>query len=493
MDKAFSSDERLFRKNKWFYSLGGIGRDMAYSLFASFLLLYVMYTRELTSAQFAAIGVIMAICRVWDGINDPVMGGIIENTRSRFGKFKPWIIIGAVTNAAVLVVLFSNRVKGWGFVVLFTFLYLIWDITFTMNDIGYWSMLPSLTSEPRQRDSITSLANLFAGIGAIVATGLIPIFTNGEMAIGGNSITGYAAVSAIIAAIFVLCQLMTSLCVRERAVSQREKEEHIGLKKMAKVIVKNDQLMWVTLIMLLYNLGSSFLTAFGVNYIYLEKGYNGSLVTMFVAFYAVASVLINALYPKFAEKLSRNRLAAIALGVTVAGYALFFFNEILFPMSMAILCAEAFIISAGQSLFYMVVTICLTNTIEYNEYKTGSRDEAIIFSLRPFMAKMSSALEQVVLTLVYIAIGMTVITNQITDYENQANMGKITEEAKTAGIANVLNEAPSSTAFWLKVFIVVLPVVLIAIAYFVMRKKTKIDEKEYSRMLAEIKARKENA
>ena len=245
--------------------------------------------------------------------------------------------------------------------------------------------------------------------------------------------------------------------------------------------------------MLLYNLGSSFLTAFGVNYIYLEKGYNGSLVTMFVAFYAVASVLINALYPKFAEKLSRNRLAAIALGVTVAGYALFFFNEILFPMSMAILCAEAFIISAGQSLFYMVVTICLTNTIEYNEYKTGSRDEAIIFSLRPFMAKMSSALEQVVLTLVYIAIGMTVITNQITDYENQANMGKITEEAKTAGIANVLNEAPSSTAFWLKVFIVVLPVVLIAIAYFVMRKKTKIDEKEYSRMLAEIKARKENA
>jgi melibiose permease/lactose/raffinose/galactose permease len=286
---------------------------------------------------------------------------------------------------------------------------------------------------------------------------------------------------------------MTCIGVKERPISAKEKEEHIGFKRMIKVIIKNDQLMWVTLIMLLYNLGSAFLTAFGVNYIYLEKGYNGSLVTVFVAFYAIASVLINALYPKIAAKFTRNKMAAIALIVTIVGYALFFLNGAPLPMGMGILCAEAFIISAGQSLFYMVITICLTNTIEYNEYKTGSRDEAIIFSLRPFMAKMGSALEQVVLTLVYIAIGMTAITNRITDYENQANMGNITEEAKSSGIADVLNGASPSTAFWLKVFIVVLPVLLITIAYFVMRKKMKINEKEYNRMLEEIKARKENA
>jgi Na+/melibiose symporter-like transporter len=151
---------------------------------------------------------------------------------------------------------------------------------------------------------------------------------------------------------------------------------------------------------------------------------------------------------------------------------------------------EAVIISAGQSLFYMVITICLTNTIEYNEYKTGERNEAIIFSLRPFMAKMASALEQVVLTVVYITVGMTAITNKITEFENKANMGEISEQIKTEEIAKVLNSAPSSTAFWLKVFIVALPIVLIFAAFFTMKKKVKIDEKEYVRMLSEIEKRK---
>jgi melibiose permease/lactose/raffinose/galactose permease len=231
-------------------------------------------------------------------------------------------------------------VQGWSFVVLFAVLYFIWDITFTMNDIAYWSMLPSLTSEPKQRDSIASLANLFANIGSIIAIGLIPIFTNGEMAIGGNSITGYAVVATVIAVIFFLCQVMTCAGVRGKKGISYQSGEHIGLKKMPKVIIKNDQLLWVTLIMLLYNLGSSFLTAFGVNYIYLEMGYDGSIVTMFVAFYAPASVLVNAAYPKIAAKFTRGQMSKIAIVTVIIGYALFFLNGILLPMGLAVLCAE---------------------------------------------------------------------------------------------------------------------------------------------------------
>jgi len=146
------NEEERFRRNKWTYTVPGIGRDMAYTLYANFLLTYVLFTRSLTPKQFGAIGTILVIARIWDAINDPVMGGIIENTRTRVGKFKPWIIIGAVLNAIVLIIMFSNGVDGWNFVVLFAVLYLFWDITWTMNDIGYWSMLPSLTSEPKKRD-----------------------------------------------------------------------------------------------------------------------------------------------------------------------------------------------------------------------------------------------------------------------------------------------------------------------------------------------------
>lgn len=202
MSKTAKTDNH-FSRNKWIYSLGGVGRDLAYSLYTYFLLTFILYTKEVTDAQFATISIIMVVCRIWDGINDPIMGGIIENTRSKFGKFKPWILIGAVTNATVLVLIFSLPLKGAAFVAAFTFLYLIWDITYTMNDIGYWSMLPSLTSEPRERDVITSMSNLFSGLGTILANGLIPILTVGKLAIGNSAVTGYKVVSVVLSLIHI--------------------------------------------------------------------------------------------------------------------------------------------------------------------------------------------------------------------------------------------------------------------------------------------------
>ena len=492
------SDERIFNRNKWVYTIPGMGRDMSYTLFSTFLLTYVLFTRVITVEQFAALSVILTIARIWDGFNDPIMGGIIENTHTRVGKFKPWILIGSLLNAGVLIAMFSNRATGWNFVYLFGVLYFIWDITFTMNDIAYWSMLPSLTSEPRRRDKLTSYANLFASIGAIAATGLIPIFTSGDLALGGNSISGYRAVSIFIALTFAFSQVIVFLFVRENKEIKLEAPERIGLKKMLKVIFKNDQLLWVTLIMLLYNTGSSLLTAFGQNYMYLSFGYKGMYVTMFVAFYALSTVAINILYPKLASKMTRKKMSNLALITTVVGYAFFFiFGTFLpgrasMPVQLAALCLEAFIVGFGQSLFYMVTTICLTNTIEYNEFKTGSRDEAIIFSLRPFMAKMGSALQQMIIFAAYAIIGMTTITNGISDIERQASQNLIDESTKALKIVDILEGASPQITFWLRVCMVVMPIVLISIAYFVMKNKVKIDEETYDKMLSEIQARKQD-
>lgn len=492
------NEDKRFRRNKWTYTLPGIGRDMSYTLFANFLLTYVLFTRSVTNEQFAAISLVLTVARIWDAVNDPVMGGIIENTRGRFGKFKPWILTGAILNAVILITMFSNRVEGWNFVILFAVLYFFWDITFTMNDIGYWSMLPSLTSEPKKRDKLTSFANLFAGIGAILAMGLIPILTNGPSAIGGSSISGYRAVGIFIACAFAFSQVIVFFFVKEDKSLKPKAEERIGLKKMLRVIFGNDQLLWVTLIMLLYNIGSALLTAFGVNYMYLTFGYNGTYVTMFVAFYAFASVAINALYPRLAAKMSRRRMSNLAIATTVIGYLLFFAVGTALPgkvsptLELIALCVVAFVVGFGQSLFYMITTICLTNTIEYNEYRTGSRDEAIIFSLRPFMAKMGSALQQVIIMVTYIAIGMTTITNSISEVEKQASLGDITEAQKASMIEKVLNSAPANTALWLRVSMVVAPIVLIGAAYLVMRAKVKIDENKYKEMLAEILTRRED-
>ena len=491
------NEEKRFNRNKWTYTVPGIGRDMAYNLFANFLLAYVLFTRSLTPQQFSAIGIILIIARIWDAINDPVMGGIVENTRSKVGKFKPWIMIGAVFNALVLIIMFSNRVEGWRFVVLFAVLYFFWDITWTMNDIGYWSMLPSLTSDPKKRDKLTSLTNLFATIGAILAMGLIPILTNGPAAIGGSSISGYRVVSIFIALMLVFSQAVVYFFVKESKVEKPKNEERIGLKKMISVIFKNDQLLWVALVMLLYNVGSALVTAFGVNYMYLTFGYNGTYVTAFVAFYALASIAINALYPRLAAKMSRHKMSTLAMVTMTIGYILFFVLGTVLPklgapeiVQLAAILLEAFIIGFGHSLIYMVITIHLTNTIEYNEFKTGSRDEAIIFSLRPFMAKMGSAFQQGIITVAYLAIGMLNITNGISNVEKDANLKLITEAEKTGQIKAILESAPQSITFWLRVIMVVTPIVLIYICYLVMRKKVTTDEQSYKNMIERIELRK---
>ncbi len=490
--KVLSQEDRIFRRNKWCYSIPGTGRDLAYNLYNSFLLTYILYTRSLTSAQFSAISVIMVVCCIWDGVNDPIMGGIIENTRTRFGKFKPWIFIGALTNAVMLIVIFTNRMSGWKFVGAFVAMYLLWDITYTMNDISYWSMLSSLTSKAHERNSITSMANLFGGLGTVLSTALIPLFTAGKNTIGGNSVTAYAVIAVIIALLFFGGQFAVCATVKEPHVASAPLEEHIGLRKMAKIIFSNDQLLWVALIMLTVNLGGAMVTAMGANYFYLEFGYEGSNVSLFTTFYAAASGVVFFIYPMLSKKIGRYKIALISLICTIVGYGAMVITGFFAPTSIkfALYCAESMVVGFGYSLFYMVTTICLMNTIEYNEYKTGERNEGIIFSVRPFMAKMSSALQKLITMVVYLGIGMLAITNGISDLEQQANLGEITEAEKITAIADILSNADAGMVISLRLVITVLPVLFIGAAFLVMKKKATIDETEYARMLEEIEARK---
>ena len=89
------------KKNLIMFPLGTIGRDMVYNLVTSYLLTYVLFTRALTAAQLAAISAIMVGARVFDALNDPIMGNIIERTRTRWGKFKQWLVIGIVTTSVL--------------------------------------------------------------------------------------------------------------------------------------------------------------------------------------------------------------------------------------------------------------------------------------------------------------------------------------------------------------------------------------------------------
>lgn len=482
--------EAVSNRTKWTYTLGGIGRDMAYNLFSGFLLTYILLTKSVNNSQFALISTIIIICRIWDAINDPVMGGIIENTRSKYGKFKPWILIGAVTNSIVIVLTFTLPIQGTAFIVAFIFFYLLWDITYTMNDIGYWSMLPSLTSDPKSRTTLAAMTNLFAAVGAIAAIGLIPILTTGGTAIGGNAITAYAVVAVIIALAFVGCQLLTVFGVKERQIALPS-DGKMSVKKMAKTIFKNDQLLWIALAMLLYNFGSSLILAFGSLYAYFEFGYNGTYVTLMTAAYAVATILSNIIYPKIATKLKRKQIQLYAILTAIVGYVIFFLAGIVFPMSIITLSVALFFMGFGQITYYAVLTISISNTVEYNEYIGGTRDESLIFAVRPFMAKLGSSLQQLAIMAVYLIVGVTAVTERISDVETAAKMGTISSADRLTEINGILSGVTPAMKLSLRICMTIIPVALLIGSLVVISLKYKINENYYDKILNELQARKQ--
>jgi len=144
-------NEAATKRNLICYPLGTIGRDALYALINSYLLTFVLFTRTLDAAQIAAITGIMIAARVFDALNDPIMGNLIERTRSKYGKFKPWLAAGALSTSIVIYLMFNVPLQGWAFVWFFGVMYFAFSITYTMNDIAYWGMIPALWPSPSPR------------------------------------------------------------------------------------------------------------------------------------------------------------------------------------------------------------------------------------------------------------------------------------------------------------------------------------------------------
>ena len=183
-------NEKRTKKNLLYFPLGTMGRDAVYSLINSYLLTFVLFAHSLNGAQVAAVTGIMIAARVFDALNDPVMGNIIERTRSKYGKFKPWLLAGGLSTSVVVYLLFNARLQGWSFVWFFALMYFAFSITYTMSDISYWGMIPALGSDSDVRNRFTSRATLFAGIGGMLASILIPVFSTGSAAYSVCAVRG---------------------------------------------------------------------------------------------------------------------------------------------------------------------------------------------------------------------------------------------------------------------------------------------------------------
>jgi len=492
-------DEQKQRKrNLLMYPLGTVGRDMVYCLVTNYLLTYILFTKGLTPAQLGAVTAIMVAARAFDALNDPVMGNIIENTRSRWGKFKPWLLAGILLTSLVVYMVFSTSLRGWSFIALFGVFYFSFSIAYTMHDISYWGMVPALGSDAGARDQFTSRATLFAGIGGTIASILIPMLTTGENTIGGNASTAYSIIALAIGILAPLFLCFTLFGVREHREDTPKKPFSLGLKKVIQTIRGNDQLLWISLIFLIQQVGNNLVVGgVGSTYIYFTFGYSGGLYSTFNTIGMMATAVLMVFYPAISRKLSRKKLMSIMMAVSTVGYVLMLVSGFLMGGSgqrFNVLVLGYMLSNFGQYGFYLVMMISIINTVEYNEYKHGTREEAIVASIRPFFTKMGSALVVVITSVSYMIFGVTNYTNQISDLESAAASGLITEADKLAGIENVISGIQSSQSGGLLLWCMVLiPFVLMLTSYLLYRKHYILDEEEYDRICRVIADRKQTA
>lgn len=460
---------------KWLYPLSGIFRDACYALVGSFLLQYALNSGVLSAdqtqfeAQYLVITIAMIVALIWDGINDPIMGFIVEKFHfKKLGKFKPWILMGAIGNAIAVVCMFLIRpenadgtANGWAFVGVMIGFYFLWDLFFTVNDIGYWSMLPSLTNDEHERAQLTSRMTVSASIGGFLMTAgcmLLPTMFNGI-----SSARMYAILAIVVSIVFFLSQLAVFLFCKERRVdpNQEEVSEKTHFLDLFKVFGKNKELRVAIISMFLYYLASGVLTGgIGLNYFYLSIGYGsgrGGLVSAIISvMYVAAMVSSQALYPMIAKKLSKQKILTITFIIQLVGFAGFLFcctplfgehpiayNSAPLPEmsgmdfgwamggTMFMYYLFPFIFFFGMGMMYLAIMVMFQDAIDYNEYEYGERKESIISAWRPLDVKLSSALLRGFQYVIFFAAGLLGAVNRISTAENEHNAYTATHPGQT--------------------------------------------------------------
>jgi Na+/melibiose symporter-like transporter len=529
------------KKTAWIYSMSGIFRDMCYALISGGFLNYAktagLLDKSQYTAQLSTMIALYIVCLIWDGFNDPIMGIIIEKCHFKTGKFRPWILIGAVGNAAMLLLMFLTKPHGWAFVTCFFIYYFLWDLVFTMNDIGYWSMLPSLSGDEKERNKITTMVTVATTIGSVAMYGCTGLLVKSYNI---SYIYGYIAIP--VAILFLLGQTAVFFFCKEHArdPEQDKVSDKTKFSDLFKMIKENKPLRMVVIAIFFYYVLGAVLQGYGYDYFYFIYGYGGNLggkaATYFLAVYVLSALLAQGLYTLIAKKFTQKNIIRFTFVVCLVSFVAFFILGFpIFPNHQAFnaitgqtvvvplaytnnfyqiqdatsnqmvwtvnpLSGTAWLIfipvlffSSSMGVMYLALLVMMQNSIEYNEWKFGERKEAIAFSWRPLDAKLSSALKQGLYLLTLVASGTLSVYNQIDDITEKVQTNAETESQAESDVQNAIGrlstENINSFGYWM----VGTLIVCITIAYLAIELGFHLSEEDHKKIMKELADRKATA
>lgn len=484
------------KKERNLFLTGMFGQNMIYNVVAVGL---YYYFQNVICLPAIALGWIFAIARIWDAINDPMMGSIVDKTRSKWGKCRPYLIFAPPVICIITCVSFLNgnyaeaKLNGnstaMALIVAWAAIsYVLWGMSYTVGDIPLWGIISRITEDEKDRSTLISLSRIIASIGAgavVVSIVALSQAANSAFGLDTNAQKGFIVVGIITTVIGCALFECAGLGTKERVPNSGE----------VKTMKESFALMWKCVpfrkilisgllrapLQLMMNIAMTLLT-----YYYCK----GNLTNAFTQGKTFLIVLIlggglfvgqfaaMAVAPTLIKKYDVKKIYNIFSGFSAVPFALLFVIYLIAPVALCdnmLFIAIDGVLFFGSGVGFGAVNVCqsvmISDCIDYEEYHHGYRPDGIFFSGQSFITKFSAGISSIISGYVFDAVGYTDI-----------NISKMNE-----AIANGANFASDystySKAMWF--LISVPPAIGMALAV-IPTLKYDIDKKSHDKMLEEL-------
>ena len=467
--------KKLSGKEKFAYGIGAVGKDMVYMLSASYITIYFV---DVMGISAAAIAVLLMAARVFDAFNDPIMGVLVAKTKTRWGKFRPWLLIGTVTNAVMLYLMFSipPTMNASGMLLYASVTYILWGVTYTMMDIPYWSMVPAFTESGKERESLSAFARSCAGVGsALISIITVKVVIALGTKLGGDTETeinriGYSKFALIIAVLFVVFTLITCLCIKEKSSVDMQTA---SVKDMIKALVSNSQAMTVVAAIVMINTAlyiTQTLVYFFLKYDFSPANYANdfTLFNIVGGGFQILSMMI--FFPLLRKVMDTLKIFYTCFFMAVIGYAMILIESVAGANDIKLLLIPAAIIMSAVGMLNVIITIFLANTVDFGEWKNHRRDESVIFSMQTFVVKLASGFAAFISNMILAIFAISsdkdaVVVEPISDVARMGLRGSMT----------------------------IIPMIVLCIGFIVFKKKYILTDAKLEEITADLHKRKEAA
>ncbi|WP_257607562.1 PTS sugar transporter subunit IIA [Weissella sagaensis] len=464
---------RTSYKERISFALGNLGHSAFYGALSTYFIVYVtssMFADLAPSVANKLIGLItslVVIIRLAEVVLDPILGNIVDNTESKYGKFKPWLMIGTIVSAILLIVSFTglfglSKISPLLFAILFVIVFVALDIFYSFSDVAYWGMVPAISESSSERSVFTVWGSFTGTIGwnglTIIVVPITTYFTYLATGKHEQGSAGWLAVAVIISIIAILSAAATAWGTKEKnnVIRESANKEKTSIKDVFLGIAHNDQMLWTSLSYLLYSV--AYVATNGVLFYYFKyvldkpnQFWIAGVVATIVSFFTAP------LFGMLNKFVTRKVLFSIGQICMILAYVIFLTAH-----------DNPTLVTVGLVLFnfnyaQLVTVLTLTDAIEYGQLQSGKRNEAVTLSIRPLLDKISGAFSNGIVGFIAVTAGMT---------------GSATAKDMTA-----------SNIHTFELFSFYTPLILAAGSLLIFLWKVKLSEKAHAQVVVELESK----